>query len=174
MHNSWAGPAEWLCALSKLPLTALEGAALGIAVARAHAGCAYEHAHMGVHTHMHTHLCLQMGRETSTLIHFKKPWTRHRTVKSNQGGSSDHHHIDQVKGRHAKSMFFTQKQLYHLPYRNHDRTASFVKKCLYSKGQNTSRKCTLQLFNVRCHSMYLFWHRKRSLTKPLVFLPSSI
>lgn len=47
-------------------------------------------------------------------------------VKSTQGGSSDRHHINQVKGRHAKSVFFTQKQLYHLPYRNYDRTAIFV------------------------------------------------
>lgn len=161
MHNSWAGPAEWLRALSKLPLTALEGTALGIAVTRAHAGCAYEHAHMGAHMLMDTHLCLQMDRGTGTLINFKKPLTRHRTVKSNQGGSSDHHHINQAKGRHAKSMFFTQKQLYHLPYRKHERTASFVIKCLRSKGKNTSGKCTLQLFIVRCHSIYLFWCRKK-------------
>lgn len=73
MHNSWAGPAEWLCALSKLPLTALEATALGIAVARAHAGCAYKHAHVGAHTHVHTHFFLQMGREMSILIKFEKP-----------------------------------------------------------------------------------------------------
>lgn len=51
-------------------------------------------------------------------------------VETNKGGSSDRHHIDQVKGRHAKSVFFTQKQLYHLPYRHYGRTAIFVIKCL--------------------------------------------
>lgn len=152
MHNGWA---------SRAALRAQQIAAKGSG-RRCPGNCRRSHG-MGVgactrgRASAHAHaFCLHMGTEMSTLARFKEPLSRHRTVKSNQGGSSDRQHIDQVKGKHAKSTSFTHKQLYSLLHRNYDRTATFVIKCLCSKGQNASRKCTLQLFIMRCRTMYLF------------------
>lgn len=54
MHNSWAGPTESLCSLSKLLLTALGDAAMGIPVAHAKQRmCVQACTHVGAHACTH-------------------------------------------------------------------------------------------------------------------------
>lgn len=66
MHNSWAGPTESLCSLSKLLLTALDDAAMGIPVA-----------------HAKQRMCVQACTRERTCMHtppFKREWIGMNTL----------------------------------------------------------------------------------------------
>lgn len=107
MHNSWAGPAESLCTLSKLLLTALDDAAMGIPVVHTKPSMCVQAC---THVRTYAHTCffpLGMGIEMDTFINFEKPLTTHSTVKKapkDRRGRC----IDEVREKHAKSMFFRE------------------------------------------------------------------
>lgn len=78
MHNSWAGPAESLCALSKLLLTALDDAAMGIPVVHTNPSmCVQACTRVRTCAHRHTHFSLKQYKWTCLLTLKKKILTRH-------------------------------------------------------------------------------------------------